>query len=96
MRGEESGNKNTGDKEERKTTDGGKTTAQKNLFGQEVEREVGRRMHALGVRGRSHVACSELAGAATERAGHRDHEMDNQREPPSSMGKPSRRAGGFI
>ena len=51
-----------------RTTDRSKVAAEKRLFEQKVEREVDRRVHALGVREQTHDTCSELAGAPTERA----------------------------
>ena len=87
-------NKNKDEKEERRTTGKSKMAAEKRLFEQEeVATEVGMRMNALGVRRRTNIACSELAGAPTERVGHRAHDIDNQWEPPSSMETSSKRGG---
>lgn len=42
------------------------------MFEQEVEREVDRKIHVFGLRGKTYDACSELAGAPAECAGRRD------------------------
>lgn len=70
---------NEGENGKSRPSDRSKMAAKKRFFSQKVEREVNRRMQAVGVRGQHHVSCSELAGAHTERAGHRDHDTDKPR-----------------
>lgn len=83
--------KKTSESAELRTMDRSKLAAYRHLLEQEVEGEVDRRMHALGIGRRTHDTCGGLAGAPTERAGHLDQDMSNQRELPSDVGEVSKR-----
>lgn len=54
--------------------------AEKKKIEQEVEKGVDRRMHALGLGGRTHDTPGELGGAHIERAWHREQDSHNQRD----------------
>ena len=73
-----------------------KAAALKQAIEREAEREVERRMHDLGLAGRSHDKHGELAGARTERAGHKEKNIHAQPGTQSTLVEPSRRWGGVV